>query len=321
MNGYKLGDRIDDRYEVTGVLGRGGHGVVYAAEDTHLGANVAIKCLHRDVANEPGFKTRMHREARVMGKLSGTSAAQIFAFNKATDGTIYIVMELLEGRDLEAYLGEIEGHGGRIQLSRLIDLLGPIAHTLDVAHGFGIIHRDLKPGNIFVLDNLSRGGVRLLDFGLAKDLKADALTLEGMIAGSPSYIAPEVWRGKADQVDHRIDVYSFGAVVFRALAGRPPFDGKQPLDRLLLQVTRGERPRLRVFRPELPIAIESWVQKALAIDKADRFPSVGKLWSSLRDIASMPVEEVPESRVAPWNVEVDVEIDVEVESLRQGRRP
>lgn len=321
MAGYQKGDLIDDRYEVKGVLGRGGHGVVYSAEDVSLGAPVAIKCLHGNVANEPGFKTRMHREARVMGKLSGTSAAQIFAFNKAKDGTIYLVMELLHGRDFEAYLQEIEGHGGRIQLLRLIELLGPIAHTLDTAHGLDIIHRDLKPGNIFVLDDLTRGGVRLLDFGLAKDLKADALTQEGMIAGSPSYIAPEIWMGRAHQVDLRIDVYSFGAIVFRALAGRPPFDGKQPLDRLLLQVTRGERPRLRVFRPELPATIETWVQKALAIDKDDRFPSVGKLWSSLRDIASMPEEKIPESNAAPWNVEVDVDIDVEVESLRAAKRP
>ncbi len=321
MSGYKKGDLIDERYEVSAVIGKGGHGVVYAAEDIELGAQVAIKCLNRDVANEPGFKTRMHREARMMGKLSGTSAAQIFAFNKSKDGTIYIVMERLEGRDLEDYLLEIEGHGGRIQLQRLIELLGPIAHTLDVAHGLDIIHRDLKPGNIFVLDQLTRGGVRLLDFGLAKDLKADSLTLDGMIAGSPSYIAPEVWMGKASLVDHRIDVYSFGAVVFRALTGRTPFDGKQPLDRLLLQVTRGERPRIRVFRPELPVTIESWVQKALAIDKNDRFPSVGKLWSSLRDIAAMPIENIAPSEEPPWNVEVDVEIDIEVESLRAGRRP
>jgi serine/threonine-protein kinase len=321
MTGYQRGDLLDDRYEVTGVLGRGGHGVVYAAEDTDLGAPVAIKCLDKTLAAEPGFKTRMHREARVMGKLSGTSAAQIFAFNKAKDGTLYIVMELLKGRDLEGYLGEIERHGARIQLLRLIELLGPIAHTLDVAHGLDVIHRDLKPGNIFVLDDLTRGGVRLLDFGLAKDLRADALTAEGMIAGSPSYIAPEIWMGKAHQVDLRIDVYSFGAVVFRALAGKPPFDGKQPLDRLLIQVTRGDRPSLRALRPDLPPTIDTWVQKALAIDKNDRFPSVGKLWSSLRDIASMPVEQVPESRVAPWNVEVDVEIDVEVESLRAGRLP
>ena len=184
MSVYKTGDLIDDRYKVAGMIGKGGHGVVYSAEDVDLGAQVAVKCLSRDVANEPGFKTRMHREARMMGKLSGTSAAQIFAFNKAKDGTIYIVMELLQGRDLEDYLLEIEGHGGRIQLQRLIELLGPIAHTLDVAHSIDIIHRDLKPGNIFVLDNLTRGGVRLLDFGLAKDLKADSLTLDGMIAGS-----------------------------------------------------------------------------------------------------------------------------------------
>src|SRR5689334_1418149 len=101
---YELGHLIDGRYKVTGSLGEGGHGVVYRCEDTQLGAQVAIKCLHADVAAEPGFKTRMLREARAMGTLSGTSAVQIFAFNKADDGTMYIVMELLRGRDFETYL-------------------------------------------------------------------------------------------------------------------------------------------------------------------------------------------------------------------------
>lgn len=317
---YATGHVLDERYRVLGVLGEGGHGVVYVAEDELLGAKVAIKCLHASVSAEPGFKVRMHREARAMGRLSGTSAAQIFAFQKAEDGTLYIVMEHLVGRDLEAYLLDIERHGGRIDAQRLLTLLTPIAHTLDKAHELDLVHRDLKPGNIFVLDDSSRGGIRLLDFGLAKDLKADSLTMEGMVAGSPAYIAPEIWRGKAHQADRRIDVYSFATVIFRALAGKTPFDGKQPLDRLLFEVIRAPRPSLRALRPELPAAIDDWVQKALAIDAADRFPTVGKMWSTLASIiesrGAPAVATAPAITEAPWEVDIDVDLDEEVRSLR-----
>lgn len=318
MSSYAVGDTIDDRYKVIGTLGKGAHGVVYAATDELLGSKVAVKCLSADLASDPNFKTRMHREARAMGVLSGTSAAQIFAFNKAKTGELYIVMELLAGRDLESYLRELEKHGARIELKRLVNLLGSIAETLDIAHDQNLVHRDIKPGNIFVLDNMVRGGVRLLDFGLAKDLNATALTQDGMIAGSPGYIAPEIWRGRAKDADRRIDVYSFGCVIYRALAGAPPFDSRQPLDRFLLEVTRGARPSLKKLRPELPSTIDDWVEKALAADPADRFGSVGKMWATLRAVAEMPVQKVPTVKPAdePWEVEIDVEIEVEVATLR-----
>jgi serine/threonine protein kinase len=317
---YDVGNLIDDRYLVTRTLGQGGHGTVYAALDEMLGAHVAIKCLNPLLAEDAAFKIRMHREARAMGALSGTSAVQIFAFNRSKEGALYIVMELLKGRDLEAYCRELDGHGATIDLTRLIDLLAPIAYTLDTAHGIGIIHRDLKPANIFVLDDFTRGGVRLLDFGLAKDLKAEAFTREGTIAGSPGYIAPEVWQGKAHEADRTIDVYALGAVVFRCLAGRPPFDPRQPIDALLLAVTRGERPSLVARRPDLPRALDDWMQKALAIKKEDRFPSVGKAWQALRDVAALPARPLstpePGPPSASWEVEIDVEIEEEVSSLR-----
>ncbi len=317
MASYAVGQTIDDRYRVTGVLGQGAHGVVYAAEDEMLGSRVALKCLSADLASDPAFKVRMHREARAMGALSGTSATQIFAFNKTPDGGLYIVMELLAGRDLEHYLRELEGHGARIELRRLVNLLGPIADTLETAHGLSIVHRDVKPGNIFVLDNLVRGGVRLLDFGLAKDLNATSLTAEGMVAGSPAYIAPEVWRGKAREADRRIDVYSLGAVIFRALAGAPPFDPRQPMDRFLIAVTRGPRPSLTALRRDLPIAVDGWVEKVLAVEPNDRFHSIAKMWESLRAIAELPARAVrTDPPSIPWEVEIDVDIDVEVASLR-----
>src|SRR5258708_37984500 len=129
-------------------------------------------------------------------------------------------MELLVGEDLDDYLSEIESVGQRLSVYRLFELLDPIVDTLEAAHVRGIVHRDLKPGNIFVLEG---GGVRLLDFGLAKVLAASPLTNDGMIAGSPSYIAPEVWKGNPRVLDQRIDVYSLSAIIYSPLAGKVPF--------------------------------------------------------------------------------------------------
>ncbi len=318
---YAIGQKIDERYRVTGVLGKGGHGVVYAAEDEMLASKVAVKCLAATLSHDDTFKLRMHREARMMGKLSGTSATQIFAFQKAKDGGLYIVMELLGGRDFETYLVEKDARGERMRLKDIVALLGPIADTLEVAHHHGIVHRDLKPANIFILDSTVRGGVRLLDFGLAKDMTSLSLTGEGMIAGSPGYIAPETWMGHAKDATSSIDVYALGCVVFRALAGRPPFDPKLRIDKLINEVTSYPRPSLLAIRRELPGGIDPWMQRALAIEGDDRFASIEQMWRELAKLVETPTGRVPLSIDVemPWNVEIDEEIDVEVESIRSGR--
>lgn len=277
---FTKGDLIDGRYKVLEPIGSGGQGVVFRAVDCQTGAEIALKCLNDSTTSEPLFRTRMEREARAMGALAGTSATQIFAFNKAETGTLYIAMELLEGEDLEQHLRRLEASGQRLSVNRVLELLEPVAATLDLAHARGILHRDIKPANIFVLARPVRGPVRLLDFGLAKDLSAAALTKDGTVMGSPSYIAPEVWKGKPQELDVRIDVYSLGAVIFRALAGQVPFSGKGTMQ-LLLAVTRGKRPSLHALRPDLPAAIDAWVERALAVLPNDRFSSVRELWNAL----------------------------------------
>lgn len=283
---YQQGDLIADRYEVKGVLGEGGHGVVYQGVDTLLGSQVAIKCLHPEVASEPGFKTRFMREARTMGALSGTSAVQVFDIGKTERGGMFIVMELVDGMVLEHYLRGFEAGGARLPLRALQEIMGPIVQTLEVAHERGIVHRDLKPGNIMVLRAMGRGPVRLLDFGLAKDLKAEPMTLDGMVAGSPSYIAPEAWKGKTERIDHRVDVYALGAILFRALAGAPPFDARGPMFDLIVAVTQGPRPSLKARRPDLPAGVDAWVERALAIEPDARFQSVRALWDEFQAAVS-----------------------------------
>jgi eukaryotic-like serine/threonine-protein kinase len=285
---YKQGDIIDERYEIQAALGQGAHGHVYRAVDLLLGSRIAVKCLHADIASEPGFKTRFLREARAMGALSGTSAAQVFGFGRTDGGGMYIVMELVQGVDFERYLRDIEAQGDKLSTRKLRDLMTPIVSTLEAAHGQGLIHRDLKPGNIMVLESVGRGPVRLLDFGLAKDLKADPLTLEGVVTGSPSYIAPEVWRGKPDAIDHRIDVYSLGAILFRSLAGAPPFDARGPLFELIMAVTQGPRPSLHALRPDLPPALDGWVERALSPQPSTRYQTVRELWDAFQLLCDGP---------------------------------
>jgi serine/threonine-protein kinase len=141
------------------------------------------------------------------------------------------------------------------------------------------LHRDLKPRNIFVLD---KGGVRLLDFGFAKFTRMRSVTQVGMVAGSPSYIAPEIWKG-AEHLDQRIDVYSLAAVVFRALAGTTPFSG-EGMKEVLIKVTTAPRPSLFALRPDLSPRIDDWVQQALAIEPEHRFESVRGMWTALASL-------------------------------------
>jgi serine/threonine-protein kinase len=190
-------------------------------------------------------------------------------------------MELLEGSNLEDQLVNIEKKGRRIMPTALVNLLDPIVSTLEAAHQQGIVHRDLKPQNIFLIAPSRGGGVRLLDFGLVKLMNAKPLTRQGVVAGSPSYIAPEAWKGGT--VDHRIDVYALGIVVFRALAGKVPFDAPDLREKLKL-ITSAERPSLFIKRPDLPPPIDAWIEQVLAIEPDLRFQRVRAAWKALRNI-------------------------------------
>jgi serine/threonine-protein kinase len=278
---FQLGDVIDGQYRLVRQIGEGGHGTVFEAEDLDIGAPVALKFLRAEVADTPEFATRMRREARAMGALSGTAAVQIYAYNRAKNGPMYIVMELLRGKDFEKFLREYEREVGKLPRSKLFELVSPIVDTLDIAHQRGIVHRDIKPANIFVLDSTARGPVRLLDFGLVKDLASSTpLTQDGLVVGSPSYIAPESWQGKSDKVSPAADIYAMGAVIYRSFAGEVPFAASTLID-VVRMATRGPRPSLHAIRPDLPQAVDAWVARALAIEPKQRFQSVRELWLSL----------------------------------------
>jgi eukaryotic-like serine/threonine-protein kinase len=276
------GEVIAGRYELGAMIGRGGHGLVWRARDRRDGRDVAVKMLTDVAARDPGQVERLKREQQALVALAGTSAVGFLDLCQSQSGKLCLVMELLEGRDLERRLEELEQSGSKIELQELAEVLAPVVDTLERAHQSGILHRDLKPANVF----LTPGGVRLLDFGLARMRSALPLTAAGTIVGSPSYIAPEVWKGRPDGLDRRVDVYSFGVMVFRALAGRLPFEGVTLQDKFRLATT-APRPSLRVFRPDLPADVDGWVEQVLAVDPDLRFNTLRGAWNAFGAAAGL----------------------------------
>jgi serine/threonine-protein kinase len=277
----RSGEVIGERYHLVNLIDRGGQGAVYRARDLRDGDEVAVKVLSAPELDGAEWRERMFREAHALTVLSGTAAVRVYHQVWTEDGALCLIMELLQGSDFEDYLRTREANGAHPSVQDLAPLLEPVVETLEAAHQIGILHRDIKPANIYVQHD---GSVRLLDFGLAKFQRMRSLTLNGFVAGSPNYIAPEGWKGKTQLLDHRIDVYGLAAVIFRALTGKPPFAAEDVRD-VLLQATRGERPSLYALRPDMRPEVDDWVKQALAIDPADRFTRVRGMWQALKSTA------------------------------------
>ncbi len=249
--------------------------MVYRAFDKWLGREVAVKVLSSKAVRDPQVVERLMREQQALSVLRGTAAVQMFDVCRGIDGELCLVMELLAGVDLDEYLYTIEQRNERLSLQRIAEIFEPIVNTLETAHAAGILHRDLKPANLFLLEG---GDVRLLDFGLARLKNAAPLTAAGTVMGSPSFMAPEAWKGVSDLLDQRADVYSLGVILFRVLAGELPFAGATLKDKFL-SATTAARPSLLKYRPELPRDADDWVNLALAADRDARFENVRALWN------------------------------------------
>jgi eukaryotic-like serine/threonine-protein kinase len=274
----RTGDVLGDRYELLAVLGHGGQSAVYRARDRRDGDEVAVKVLLPNT--DPGSVERMYREAQAMSSLAGTAAVRVLHQIREPDGTMALVMELLRGCDLLEYLERHEARGERVSIARLAEIAEPLVATLEAAHGHGIVHRDLKPPNVWIIDEAHGGGVRLLDFGFAKLSRSVPITGIDDIAGTPTFIAPEVFLQGSSKADARADVYSLAVLFYRVLAGRVPFEGGSMVD-LLRKVTTGPRPSLHALRPDLPAAVDEWVVQALAVDRTLRFERVRAMWNAL----------------------------------------
>jgi len=281
-NQYLVQDRIGQvlggRYEIRAQLGRGGQSTVYRAYDRRDGDEVAVKILASN--SDAAMTERMYREAWAMSSLSGTAAVRVLHQVREPDGTFGLVMELLHGVDLLDYIEWHEKRGERVPLSALRDIGGPLVQTLEAAHAIGIVHRDIKPPNVWVVDPKHGGGVRLLDFGFAKLVRGVQITGLDEVAGTPTFIAPEVFMKGAAKADSRADVYSLSVLFYRMIAGHVPFEAKS-LVQLLQKVTTAPRPSLHAARPDLPPMVDDWVQQALHIDPDHRFARVRGMYNAL----------------------------------------
>lgn len=260
-----------ERYEVGEVVGRGGYGMVCRGVDRKTGRAVALKMLSPEAGRDPDRVERMLREQQALVALDGTCAVTVIELCRLEGNAPCLVMEWLDGHDLEQQLSDWEQAQLRGDSELLLSLLEPLTQTLDRAHGIGLVHRDIKPANVF-LTPAATPHVRLLDFGLSRMKSAAPLTAAGMVLGSPSYIAPETWSGNSTQLDGRADLFALGVIVFRWLTGQLPFDAPDLMAKMTA-VTTGPRPSAVARRPELPAAVDAWVKRALAINTDERFQS------------------------------------------------
>ena len=274
--GFSLGP-----YEILGLIGEGGMGQVWRARDSRIGRDVAVKVLAGTFTPGDEVVRRFEQEARAAGALNHPGLVTIFDVG-TTGSSPYIVMELLEGQTLREAIGEVAPV--RLPLRKAIDYGTQIASALAVAHEKGIIHRDLKPENLFITPDRR---VKILDFGLAKLAEAvepDALrsaarsrrhlTAAGMVVGTPGYMSPEQVR--AEPLDHRTDIFSFGAVMYEMLTGKPAFEAQSVIE-TMHAVLNVEPPPIDTVLPDVPPALEAIVRHCLEKNPRDRFQSARDL--------------------------------------------
>ncbi|MEX1362302.1 MAG: serine/threonine-protein kinase [Nannocystaceae bacterium] len=297
-NGSPLADGpvlLDDRYTIVRALGEGGMGRVFEGVHTTLGKPVAIKVLHRHLATDARSRKRLLREARAASTIRHPGVVETIDFGQTHKGAVFLVMELLQGRDLGAVLAET----GPLPWPRVLSILRQAASALAEAHEHGIIHRDIKPANCFVLDGPG-DRIKLLDFGVAKvdsDTESTGgLTATGEVLGTATYMAPELTLGTPAGVP--TDVYALGITAYQLLTGAPPFSGSNPYDVLKLHIEQAPAPLHRSVAG-IPAELEAIVLRALAKDPAARFGSMTELEAALAAIAGPEPGEVVTPRREP----------------------
>lgn len=285
-----MGELLDGRYAVRGLLGKGGMARVYLAEDRRTRQPVAVKILNRDIARDRVARERFLREIEVAASIGHPSVVQVLDAGERPDGSPFIVLEFLDGESL----GDLLRREGVMEAAVAVPLLAQAASGLAAAHKAGIVHRDIKPDNLYLLG--ARGAphaLKIVDFGMAKLQEGTSLSQTGVSMGTLAYIAPE--QALADPIDTRTDVYGLGVVMYRALTGRLPFD--TPDDPLLIahHLFVPPPPPTEV-RPGLDPRLETVILTALRKRPENRYPTMTAL---LEDLERVLGERAGELRPPP----------------------
>jgi len=275
-----IGRTLPGGYLILELVGIGGMGRVYRAEQTNLGRTVAVKIIHPHLVGEENAAARFITEARAASRLNHPNSVGIIDFGKSPDGQLYLVMEFLRGRDL----ARVTYEDGPLPFRRIVDVLRQALAALAEAHNEDIIHRDLKPENI-ILEPVRSGGdfVKVVDFGLAKmraETQQPSITSPGIVCGTPEYMSPEQARG--DGLDARSDLYAVGVILYQLLTGRLPFEAESPTQVVLAHLTQPPQdPREVAPDRRIPPPLAAAVLKALAKEAKDRFQDADEFSSAL----------------------------------------
>jgi serine/threonine-protein kinase len=282
---------LGGRYELDGVVGRGGMAEVYRARDIRLDRIVAVKTLREDLARDATFQARFRREAQSAASLNHPSIVAVYDTGEdmsAPAHVPYIVMEYVDGRTLRELLRDDR----RLLPERALEITDGVLRALDYSHRNGIIHRDIKPGNVMLTRSAE---VKVMDFGIARAV-SDAqatMTQTAQVIGTAQYLSPEQARG--ERVDARSDLYSTGCLLYELLTGRPPFTGDSPVAIAYQHVRENPIPPSQVD-PEIPAWADSIVLKAMAKDPADRYQSAAEMRTDIqRALSGVPVAAPPQA--------------------------
>ncbi|MEU8137752.1 serine/threonine-protein kinase [Streptodolium elevatio] len=275
--GLAGGRVLAGRYQLEELLGRGGMGEVWAAVDARIARRVAVKVLPSGGGDPQGLL----REARTAGALSHPGIVTVHDLGREPDGTVFVVMELVAGRDLARVLHE----DGMPAVRDAVEWSAQCADALAAAHDAGIVHRDLKPANVLLTP---QGTIKVVDFGIAR--YTAAATRSSRIVGTPAYIAPERFSGESG--DGRVDLYALGCMLYELICGRPPFTAPDPMA-LMYAHLRQEPVPLGVHRADLPPGVAELAAQLLAKDPGLRPASAHEVWRRLR---ALPLDEVPSRR-------------------------
>jgi serine/threonine-protein kinase len=268
-----IGTVLGEAYEIIRPIGIGGMGSIYEAAQVRTRKRVAIKMMSKELAAHPEALARFRREVKVTTELAHPHIIEVLDFGASPTGEPYLVMEYLDGEDLEQRLERV----GRMQPRTAAEIIKQLASALAVAHAEGIVHRDLKPGNVFLLRVPGDAVfVKVVDFGISKVLKAATtkLTMARAVVGTPEFMAPEQAAGRVDWVDHRSDQWALACLAWHMLSGRLPFWQPEVAD-ILNQVITGEpTPMLPELAGFISPAVDKVLRRALSKRREDRFPTI-----------------------------------------------